>query len=205
MDIHHPRQKPADWDHSNAIVYDEASDAYYVSVRHQDAIIKVNRSDETLEWILGTPANWESPFAEKRLTPVGEVTWPYHQHSPQWQDDGTLLLYDNGLGNPGLPGPMETSRAVRYAVDSGTMTVAQVWEDEAEDFMAPIAGDADRLPDGSILVTDSSIDMGIGMIHATVREIDEETSATPQWSFTTEIGTFIYRCVATLRLPGESR
>lgn len=187
-------QNAQDWTHGNGIVYDEAADTILFSTRHQDWLVQIDHGSGEVQWRFGE----EGDFT------LTAGTWQYHQHSPQWQDDGTLLLYDNGLGNPGLPDPMETSRAVRYSLDPGAMTAAQVWEDEADDFMAPIAGDADRLPDGSILVTDSSIDMGIGMIHATVREIDEATSATPQWSFTTEIGTFIYRCVATLRLPGET-
>lgn len=187
-------QNAQDWTHGNGLVYDEATDTILFSMRHQDWVIQVDHATGAVDWRLGE----EGDFT------LTAGTWQYHQHSPQWQDDGSLLLYDNGLGNPGLPDPMETSRAVRYSLDTGAMTATQEWEDEAEDFMAPIAGDADRLPDGSILVTDSSIDMAIGMIYARVREIDEDDAANPQWSFTTEIGTFIYRCVASMRLPGET-
>lgn len=185
-----------DWTHGNGIVYREETDSITFSMRHQDWIVEIDHATGDLLWRLGS----EGDFT------LDQGTWQYHQHSPEWQADGTLLLYDNGLGNPDLPNPQETSRAVRYSVDTGTMTVSQEWEDAAEDFVAPIAGDADRLPDGSILVTDSSIGLGMGpqAIYARVREIDERTSDTPQWSFTTELGTFVYRCIATERLPGET-
>ncbi|MCA9706542.1 MAG: aryl-sulfate sulfotransferase, partial [Myxococcales bacterium] len=157
-----------DWTHGNGLVHDPAADTLLYSMRHQDWVILIDRATGDVLWRLGE----EGDFT------LDAGTWQYHQHSPQWQDDGTLLLYDNGLGNPGLPDRMETSRAVRYAIDPGTMTATQVWEDAAEDFVSPIAGDADRLPDGSILVTDSAIglDLGLDTAYARVREIDERTS-----------------------------
>ncbi len=185
-----------DWTHGNGIVYDTAADTVLFSMRHQDWLVSIDRATGDVQWRFGE---------EGDFTLTGG-TWPYHQHSPQWQADGTLLLYDNGLGNPNVEDALETSRAVRYAVDAAAMTAAQVWEDEAEDFISIIAGDADRLPDGSILVTDSSIDLELGpqAIYSRIREIDERTSATPQWSLTTAPGSFIYRCTAPDRLPGES-
>lgn len=188
-------QNAQDWTHGNGIVYDPETDTIVFSARHQDWLIQIDRGSGEVQWRLGEDGDFT----------LTAGTWPYHQHSPQWQDDGSLLLYDNGLGNPGLPDPQQTSRAVRYTVDPNAMTAAQVWEDEAEDFMAPIAGDADRLPDGSLLITDSSIDMAIGMIYARVRQLDERSPGRPHWSFTTAIGTFIYRCVASMRLPGQAR
>lgn len=182
-----------DWTHSNGVIYDADDDTVMLSIRHQDWLVQIDRATGDVLWRLG-------PEGDLALT---SGTWQYHQHSPQWQDDGTLLLYDNGLANPDIDDELETSRAVRYAVDPVAMTVTQVWEDVRQDFMAPIAGDADRLPDGSLLITDSSIDLNIGEIHARVREIDERAPEVPQWSFTTEIGSFIYRGVASARLPGE--
>src|SRR5690606_736792 len=37
---HVPRGETArDWDHANAVIYDQPSDAYYVSLRNQDAVV----------------------------------------------------------------------------------------------------------------------------------------------------------------------
>jgi hypothetical protein len=181
-----------DWTHGNAIVHEPRTDSVLLSLRHQDWIVRIDRQSGEVLWRFGD----EGDFA------LGAGTWPFHQHSPQWQADGTLLLYDNGVGNPGLPDDQEFSRAVRYAIDAGATTATQVWEDQAEDFTAVFAGDADRLPNGNLLVTDSSIGLFAGNLHARVRQIDEADSAVPLWSITTEIGTFVYRTTAWDRLPG---
>jgi hypothetical protein len=184
-----------DWTHSNGLLYEADTDSVLLSIRHQDWMIRIDRASGDIVWRFGD---------EGDFTLLGG-TWPHHQHSPQWQDDGSLLVYDNGFHDPAVDDALETSRAVRYSIDEMAMTVTQEWEDEAEDFLVPIAGDADRLPDGTILITDSSIDFGIGMPYAQIRKVAERTPATPQWSFLTDVGTFVYRCVATDRLPGEAR
>jgi len=184
-----------DWTHGNGVLHDAASDTVTFSMRHQDWVVQIDRATGDILWRFGS----EGDFT------LAAGTWQFHQHSPQWQADGSLLLYDNGLGNPDLTFPQETSRATRWSIDTGTMAAVLEWEDAAEDFMSIIAGDADRLPDGSVLVTDSAIDLHLGpqAIHARVREVDEDSSDV-QWSFTTELGNFIYRCIPSDRLPGES-
>jgi len=150
-----------DWDHPNALVYEESSDSYYVSLRHQDAVIKVRRSDPSLTWILGTPSNWRSPWTEKLLSPVGALEWPYHQHAVQVTAAG-IGMYDNGnyraaaFETPGT----EYSRAVRFAVDEAAMTVEQVWSYGAPSgddfFFSSAMGDADWLPaTGNVLLTNA--------------------------------------------------
>ena len=150
-----------DWDHANALVYEESSDSYYLSLRHQDAVIKVSRSGESLTWILGTPSNWRSPWTEKLLSPVGSLEWPYHQHAVQVTADG-IGMYDNGNYRAAAyetPGT-EYSRAVLYAVDEKAMTVEQRWsygEPSGDDsFFSSAMGDADWLPStGNVLLTNA--------------------------------------------------
>lgn len=118
-----------DWDHANAVVYQESSDSYYVSLRHQDAVIKVNRSSGLLIWILGTPSNWKSPWKEKLLSPIGALQWPYHQHAVQVSTAG-VGMYDNGNFRAAAfepPATTEYSRAVIYSVDEEAKTVQQTW------------------------------------------------------------------------------
>ncbi|MBN2717559.1 MAG: aryl-sulfate sulfotransferase [Deltaproteobacteria bacterium] len=118
-----------DWDHSNALEYDAAADAYLVSVRHQDAIIKINRETETLEWILGTPANWRSPWREKLFTPDDTVEWFFHQHAVVLTPLG-IGMYDNGNFRAPAYEPTRTqySRAVLFSIDEEAMTVSQIWD-----------------------------------------------------------------------------
>jgi arylsulfate sulfotransferase len=157
-------QRPYDWDHANAVVYDEASDAYYVSLRHQDAVIKVSRTDEKLIWILGTPANWVAPWQNKLLAPVGDLLWPFHQHAVELNPIG-IGLYDNGNYRAAAFAPVDTtkpeySRAVIYAVDEAAKTVSQVWSygppSGADAFFSSGMGDCDRQPvTGNVLITNS--------------------------------------------------
>ena len=152
-----------DWTHSNAVIYDRTDDSLIVSPRHQDAVIKINRQTGELIWILGTHDGWGSEWAEYLLTPRGELQWPYHQHSPMITPEGNILLFDNGdfRSRPFQEQGMAIepySRAVEYAIDSGSMTISQVWVyggPDDEFFYSNVGGDADLMPlTGNVLVTD---------------------------------------------------
>jgi hypothetical protein len=182
-----------DWAHGNALVYEPDTDTVLYSMRHQDWIIRIDRQTDEILWRFGD----EGDFS------LDAGTWQHHQHSPEWQEDGSLLMYDNGLGDPDVPDFQEKSRAVRYAIDFDTMTATQVWESAGEDFMSPIAGDADGLADGSVLITDGSKDANQMQLHGRVRKVDVDAPDTPTWQLTTDVGSFIYRCANVMRLPGE--
>ena len=182
-----------DWTHGNAVVYEPRTDTFLVSMRHQDWILRVDHESGDVVWRFGEEGDFSLD--------VG--TWPFHQHSPQWQEDGTLLLYDNGVGNPGLDDELERSRAVRYEVNFERMAVSQAWDDTAyETFVSVIAGDADRLPNGNLLVTDSAIDFLSGSPTARIRDVDESDPASPRWVLTTLAPSFVYRATHWSRLPG---
>jgi arylsulfate sulfotransferase len=161
-DYRHVEGGTKDWSHANAIIHDPSDDSLIVSVRHQDAVIKVDRETGRLIWILGDPAGWSDQYQPFLLTPDESVQWPYHPHAPMLTSQGTLLLYDNGnfKALPPTP-PVEAadnhSRAVEYAIDEEAMTVRQVWSYGGPDTdlsFTAFLGDADRLPrTGNILVT----------------------------------------------------
>jgi hypothetical protein len=141
-----------DWDHANAVVYEESSDSYYVSLRHQDAVIKVNRSNPSLTWILGTPSNWKSPWKDKLLTPVGDLQFPYHQHAVQVSAAG-VGVYDNGNYRAAAfetPATTLYSRGVIYSVDETAKSVQQKWSFGApsgeNSFYCAAMGNATWLP-----------------------------------------------------------
>jgi arylsulfate sulfotransferase len=183
-----------DWSHSNAIIHDPSDDSLIVSVRHQDAVIKFSRATGRLEWILGPPANWTAAFQPFLLTPVGALSWPYHQHAPMFTPSGTLLLFDNGNfraspfdGQPTQDGP---SRAVEYAIDEARMVVRQVWEygvPPAEGIFSSAVGDADWMPQTGNVLMDfgnttnvngvASEDLGLGRTHTRIVEVDRGTPA----------------------------
>ena len=152
----------ADWAHANAVAYDARDDTFIVSLRHQDALVKIDRTG-TLRWILGPHAGWADPWRDQLLEPEGELEWPYHGHGVEVTPAGTILLLDNGnhratpFDEP-LPAEASYSRAVEFEVDETAMRVRQRWaypRSEAERFYSYFLGDADWLPDtGNVLITD---------------------------------------------------
>lgn len=130
-----PNTGSADWTHANSLVYDMDRDAYIVSLRHQNWVIAVDATSGEVEWTLGA----EGDFA------LEGGQWFTSQHAARTLRDGTLLMFDNGNDREG------NSRAVRYALDEQAMTATEVWSFDVG-FSAGNLGDADLLPNGSVLV-----------------------------------------------------
>jgi arylsulfate sulfotransferase len=142
-----------DWGHTNAVFFDRASNAFLLSVRRQDAVVKVDVDTGDIVWILGPHDRWSAPWTDYLLTPVGAVEWPNHQHAPMTTPHGTVLLFDNGTYRDGptaegVPASEKYSRAVEYAIDEEAMEVRQVWQyggRPGEEFYASFISDADWL------------------------------------------------------------
>lgn len=88
----------------------------------------------------------------------GNVVWhiPHpivsQQHAPVEMPNGTILLFDNGNIRPGVTSPH--SRAIE--VDPWKQSVTWEYADPVRPaFFAPFMGNADRLPNGNTLVTES--------------------------------------------------
>ena len=160
----HPTGEAADWAHANALAHDPVDDAFVVSLRHQDAQVKVDRNGAA-RWILGPHGGWDEPWHDRLLEPQGDLEWPFHGHGVEVTPDGSILLFDNG-NNRALPfdEPMAAedsySRAVEFEVDEEAMTVRQAWAypgPGAERFYSSFLSDADRLPQtGNVLITDGA-------------------------------------------------
>lgn len=142
-----------DWAHANGISPVPGEDAILVSMRHQDAVIELDGSGR-VRWILGNHDGWPAALQPLLLTPIGDLKWPYHQHAPQAEGGGRLLLFDNGNAHRTNPyaadperGP-EYSRLVKYEVDETAMTVRQVSAQVVgtPPLFAKALGNADRLP-----------------------------------------------------------
>lgn len=179
-----------DWTHSNGLVLSPDGASVMVSIRHQDWLVSIDRSSGDMQWRLGPEGDFSLNSGE----------WFYHPHSPQWQADGTLLLYDNGVGRPDVP---EAARVVRYEIDVDSMTATQLWEDDDQSFASPFAGDCDTLPrSGNILVTDSAI-FTERAITPRIRELDPDAEPMTVWELGFPAGHFAYRSTANDRLVGE--
>ncbi len=174
-DRHYDIQGTKDWTHGNAVVADPADDNYVVSLRHQDWLLKIDRESGAILWKLGD--------IEGDFELVGEGGFAYHHHAPEYQDGGSLLVYDNGNTRPPeTAGDPPFSRAVEFTINEDDMEITQAWEYRGETpFFTPAVGDADRLDNGNVLIVAGSLSndptnpFGV----ATFTRISEVTYATP--------------------------
>lgn len=154
----HPRR---DWAHANAVVMDDSERFVIASLRHQDAVVKIDWDTGELVWILGSHEDWGPEWQDYLLQPVGDLLWPYHQHASMITPDGTVPMFDNGnyrarpFEEP-TPRTDYFSRAVEYRIDEERMQVAEVWSYGGpgdEPFFARFLGDADWMPQtGNVLI-----------------------------------------------------
>ncbi len=122
-----------DWSHVNAVGYDIHDDTLVVSVRHQDCMVKIGRTDGRLRWILGNHSGWKAPWSQYLLSPEEGLRWQFHQHDSSATAPGRVMCFDNGnYRAPAFERPLEDhenfSRAVEFEVDQKAMRVRQVWE-----------------------------------------------------------------------------
>lgn len=127
-----------DWTHVNTIAYEPAEDAYYISIHEYNSVARLSgMEDGTTDWYLGeldpidyAPATEDDVFRHQH----GVKAWP---GLPD-----TLVLFDNGEGNPG-----DTSRAIRVTHD-GTDGYEVTWEfDFGDRYSSILLGDADPVGD----------------------------------------------------------
>ncbi len=182
----------ADWTHANALVYDETRDHFVVSLRHQDWLLGVDHASGNLLWRAGE----EGDFA------LNGDRWFYHQHAPEWQPDGTLMLYDNGNGNPNLANPDEVSRVLVLDVDTEQMQITVVDQSQPQSYLSAAGSDADLMPSGHVLRTDSLV-VGSPSAPSQMTEYDPARGWAQLWKIVSSPGNFWYRGVPTDRFVGE--
>lgn len=147
-----------DWSHANGVIQDPADNGIIVSIRHQDALVKLTNSGN-LKWILANPSGWPEEWLPFLLSNPDNAPYPFHQHAPEIDEEGRLWIFDNG-NNRSTPyddaAPEEEySRVVAYEIDEENMAFREVlaFDQSAEGRLFSAAlGDADWLPHiGSVL------------------------------------------------------
>jgi hypothetical protein len=123
--------------HLNSVEVDGAS--MIISLRHADAVYRVNRTTGAIDWKLG------GTTTSKSLTVSGDNQTSLFggQHDPRRLPDGTVTVHDNGTRQSRAP------RALRFAVDpnAGTATVVEKLTDP--DYPSSgCCGTATKLPTG---------------------------------------------------------
>jgi arylsulfate sulfotransferase len=127
------------WTFANAVDYDAAADAYYISLRNFGSIAKVNRTTGACEWVLGAGGNTFT-FAP------GSVRF-LHQHQFDVHGNKILVMDNDGMGG-------RTSRLVEYDLDFTAMLATQSWTYIANPAVYTfVLGEPSRLSDGRTFVT----------------------------------------------------
>lgn len=175
-----------DWVHANAVV-PWGEGGILVSARHQDALVAID-AQGGLSWILGDPSGWDAAFAPYLLTATPGTTWMYHQHGPDVDEQGNIVVFDNRMftHTPYEPEPDEVpaSRVVAYAVDETARTVDELWSWSPPDgpLLSNALGNAAWMPaTGHVLADFGFLDgegdvlneaVGRGRKHVRILEID---------------------------------
>jgi hypothetical protein len=128
-----------DWFQCNGLWYDRKTDTILLSSGSLNSIVALNKTDKTLEWIIGDPGIWENADPGLLFTPSeDEFEWLYVPHQISMLYNGDILVFDNGVGRPAydedgknngvLSGEQVYSRAVIYRINLKEMTIRQIWD-----------------------------------------------------------------------------
>lgn len=121
------------WTKANALDFDAAQNAYYVSLGAFSSIVKVNRATRACEWVLGSTA--------ATLTLSGGEPFR-HQHQFFIPQTGpvTVMVMDNDGGGA------NASRVVEYALDTTAATATQRLSYAPTGLYTARLGEPTRLP-----------------------------------------------------------
>lgn len=168
-----------DWNHFNAIDYNEELDQILISVRNSDEVWIIDHSTTTEEaashegGLSGEGGDilyrWGNPFAYDRA-PVSEQKL-FGQHGVHWvkkglENEDQILIFNNGNGNPNgsysrvqLLDPEIVSG--QYSIDDpqpfGPIEANTLYgQDFAERFYSAYMSNAQQLPNGNVLINAGS-------------------------------------------------
>lgn len=190
------QEQAYDWTHANSIQFVESDQTILISMRHQSWILKIDRATGAIVWKLGEGGDFALAASD---------SWFHGQHAAQLLPDGSVVLYDNGLGDPGADASVGKSRALRMSLDAAARTAAIVWRDDRP-ISARFGGDCTTVANG-YLVLDSTIPLlngGPSDDHALIRELDPAAANAERWRLTLRDGVGSWRANAYDRLPGEA-
>jgi len=157
-----PSGSTGDWCHGNSISANLDNNILWVNCRWV-GFMKVNYAEKTMAWLI--PASYGSK-GQGDFTYSPADSQFSDAHDPEFhEDDNTVLMFDNGGYGTGAVGgdtAQFRSRAVEYKVDEAAKTLTLNWEFPGsfavpdswytDNWYTPFWGDADRLPNGNVLV-----------------------------------------------------
>jgi hypothetical protein len=193
-----PSSASGDWCHGNSITIDIAKDVVYANCRFMGLIKTSYKNPSSLIWYL--PASYGKATGTLTFSPT---TSQYSDtHDPEIHDDGTILFFDNGgYSTSVMPGGTTTyhSRAVEYQIDETKKTATLVWEFPGNftvdswyqnNWYNSYYGDANRQPNGNVLITSGSVSTNAG--DARVFEVTKADGKVV-WEFRLPSSVGVYR------------
>lgn len=158
-----------DWWHQNSQLYDPSDDSLILSSR-ENFVMKIDHATGAIRWILGDTTKYWHTFASlraKALTLVGDGLAPVGQHALSIAPDGSLLMFNDGLGSTNVPlgqspGISRTYSAVSdYVIDEAAGTATNAWNYlHQPSYFSPICSSVKQMPDQSMLIDYSYMDNG---------------------------------------------
>ena len=171
-----PNPSGADWNHTNAVDYNEAFDQIIISVRHFSEIWVIDHSTTTEEAAGHTGGNrgmggdllyrWGNPQSYDAGNSTDQKL--FLQHDSHWIEsglpgEGNILIFNNGLNRPGgnystideiVPpvdkeGNYTRNPGTPYGPESPVWTYA---DSNPSDFFAPNVSGSQRQPNGNTLI-----------------------------------------------------
>lgn len=139
-------QQAIDYAHPNGVAEDLDGNLI-LSIRHFDALLKIDRNTGEVIWWLGGEKARRNDFTWTN-DDLNGFTGFSHQHSVEVMSNGNIILFDNGNMRTN-----KFSRAVIYNVNQTAKTVTKVWEfRHSPDIYAASMGSVQELPNGNILI-----------------------------------------------------
>lgn len=169
-----------DWNHFNAIDYNESLDQIIISVRNSDEIWIIDHSTTTEEAASHEGGNsgmggdilyrWGNAFAYNRA-PLNDQKL-FGQHGVHWikeglENQGKILIYNNGNGDP--EGPFSKIQLIDPEINNFQYPIGEnqtyapseaitlYGEAQSERFYSAYMSNAQQLPNGNILINAGSI------------------------------------------------
>ena len=152
----------SNWIHNNAVWYIEKEDAFIISGRHQNMVMKFDAKTGEIRWILSkTVGELNEKLRPYLLSPLNEnFEYPMSQHAAMAAPDGSILVFDNrNFDSVDTEGNLIQdklySRAVKYVVDEENMTIEEVWEYGKEtegELYSSFVSDVDYLGENHYLI-----------------------------------------------------
>jgi len=156
------------WLHGNALLHgvdDDDRQFFWLSLRAQDWIIKVDVDTDAVLWRFGYEGDFQlvDDLDAAEPAPLDPERWMFQQHAPEWQSrDGSrarFLVFDNGVVRPHGLDPDAYSRVVEFELDEEAMRATIPFEygssvpGDEDHFLSVGLGDADMQPGGESVLT----------------------------------------------------